>query len=50
MLAAAGHFVVETFRGVVFLAHAVYLISGVLVLVLLESDLNVLKAVARYTL
>lgn len=50
MLAETVHFVTEFARSVVFLAHAVYLISGLLVLVMLESDFRVMKAVSRYTL
>lgn len=50
MLAETIQFVSDLVRTVVFLAHAVYLISGLLVLVMLESDFHVMKAVSRYTL
>lgn len=50
MTASAGHIALESVRTVFFMAHAVYLISGVLVLVMLESDMRVLKSVARFTL
>lgn len=40
----------ESARSVLFAAHAVYLVVGVLALVVFESDLRMLKPVARFTL
>ena len=49
-VASAAHVALESVRTVFFMAHAVYLISGLLVLVMLESDMRVLKSVARFTI